>query len=165
MTGNELMRMRTLQAVVLLIFGVIVLRLAYLQLFNPRYIELARANVLRHEVLYPPRGEVLDRNGEYLVQSRACYDLMVTYRDIDREGFDTVQLCAVTGLSREKLERELRNARMRPRAPRLLMSYLPEGRTSCVSTSAISAVSTRSTAPRVNIRARWGATCWVSWAR
>ncbi len=126
MTGNELMRMRTLQAVVLLIFGVIVLRLAYLQLFNPRYIELARANVLRHEVLYPPRGEVLDRNGEYLVQSRACYDLMVTYRDIDREGFDTVQLCAVTGLSREKLERELRNARMRPRAPRLLMSYLPE---------------------------------------
>lgn len=53
MTGNELMRMRTLQAVVLLIFGVIVLRLAYLQLFNPRYIELARANVLRHEVLYP----------------------------------------------------------------------------------------------------------------
>lgn len=50
MTGNELMRMRTLQAVVLLIFGVIVLRLAYLQLFNPRYIELARANVLRHEV-------------------------------------------------------------------------------------------------------------------
>ncbi len=104
----------------------IVLRLAYLQLFNPRYIELARANVLRHEVLYPPRGEVLDRNGEYLVQSRACYDLMVTYRDIDREGFDTVQLCAVTGLSREKLERELRNARMRPRAPRLLMSYLPE---------------------------------------
>ena len=164
MTGNELMRMRTLQAVVLLIFGVIVLRLAYLQLFNPRYIELARANVLRHEVLYPPRGEVLDRNGEYLVQSRACYDLMVTYRDIDREGFDTVQLCAVTGLSREKLERELRNARMRPRAPRLLMSYLPE-EDKLRFDECHSAVSTRSTAPRVNIRARWGATCWVSWAR
>ena len=35
-------RMRTLQAVVLLIFGVIILRLAYIQLIDPKYEKLAR---------------------------------------------------------------------------------------------------------------------------
>ena len=70
-------RMRTLQAVVLLIFGVIILRLAYIQLIDPKYEKLARGNALRHVVQYPPRGEIFDRNGEYLAQNRACYDLMV----------------------------------------------------------------------------------------
>ena len=40
-------RMRTLQAVVLLIFGVIILRLAYIQLIDPKYEKLARGNALR----------------------------------------------------------------------------------------------------------------------
>ena len=75
--SESFMRMRTLQVIVLLIFALIVGRLAYIQLFDSRYDDLARANVLRHVVQYPPRGEVFDRNGEYLVQSRECYDLMV----------------------------------------------------------------------------------------
>lgn len=97
-------------------------RLAYIQLFDKRYAELAEANVLRHVVQYPPRGEVFDRNGEYLVQSRECYDLMVIYREIDKRGFDTARLCEVAGISRTKLDRELANARVRPAAPRLITS-------------------------------------------
>ena len=79
---------------------------------------------MRYEVQYPSRGEVFDRNGEYLVQSRECYDLMVIYREMDREGFDTTLFCQVTGLSREGLVRELANARVRPRAPRMVMNYM-----------------------------------------
>ena len=71
--SESFMRMRTLQVIVLLIFALIVGRLAYIQLFDSRYDDLARANVLRHVVQYPPRGEVFDRNGEYLVQSRDYY--------------------------------------------------------------------------------------------
>ena len=123
-SGESFRRMRTLQGVVLFIFLVLVGRLAYLQLFDTRYAELAKANVLRHVVQYPPRGEVFDRNGEYLVQSRECYDLMVIYREIDRQGFDTARLCEVVGITPEKLRRELSNARMRPRAPRVVTSYL-----------------------------------------
>ena len=118
------MRMRTLQVIVLLIFALIVGRLAYIQLFDSRYDDLARANVLRHVVQYPPRGEVFDRNGEYLVQSRECYDLMVISSEIGKQGFDTARMCDVLGLSRARLERELANARMRPRAPRLIMNYI-----------------------------------------
>lgn len=114
--SESFMRMRTLQVIVLLIFALIVGRLAYIQLFDSRYDDLARANVLRHVVQYPPRGEVFDRNGEYLVQSRECYDLMVISSEIGKQGFDTARMCDVLGLSRARLERELANARMRPRA-------------------------------------------------
>lgn len=124
MSSEGFRRMRTLQCVVFAVFGLIAARLVYIQLIDTRYEELAKANVLRHVVQYPPRGEVFDRNGEYLVQSRECYDLMVIYSEIDRGGFDTVRLCDVSGISREKLVRELANARMRPRAPRVVTNYL-----------------------------------------
>ncbi|MDE6374792.1 MAG: penicillin-binding protein 2, partial [Alistipes sp.] len=117
-------RMRLLQGVVVLVFLLLLGRLAWLQLFDARYEEMAKANVLRHVVQYPLRGEVLDRNGEFLVQNNECYDLMVIYREIDKRGFDTVRLCEVLGLSYEKLRRELANARVRPRAPRLVTSYI-----------------------------------------
>ena len=91
-SSEGFVRMRTLQGVVLFIFLLIAGRLAYIQLVDSKYNELAKANVLRHVVQYPPRGEVFDRNGEYLVQSRECYDLMVIYREMDREGFDTTCL-------------------------------------------------------------------------
>ena len=122
--GEGVARMRVLQVVVLIVFGVIAARLAYIQLIDSKYEELARGNALRYEVQYPSRGEVFDRNGEYLVQSRECYDLMVIYREMDREGFDTTHFCQVTGLSHEGLVRELANARVRPRAPRMVMNYM-----------------------------------------
>lgn len=117
-------RMRTLQVVVLLIFGVIILRLAYIQLIDPKYEKLARGNALRHVVQYPPRGEIFDRNGEYLAQNRACYDLMVIYRELPREGFDTLQMLDLLGISRTKLERALRNARMSPRIPYMVTNFI-----------------------------------------
>ena len=49
--SESFMRMRTLQVIVLLIFALIVGRLAYIQLFDSRYDDLARANVLRHDIL------------------------------------------------------------------------------------------------------------------
>ncbi len=122
--ADSLFRMRLLQGVVLLVFALLIGRLAWLQLFDERYEEMAKANVLRHVVLYPPRGEVLDRNGEFLVQSRECYDLMVIAREIDKRGFDTVRLCEVLKIPIERVRRELANARMRPRAPRLVASYI-----------------------------------------
>ena len=41
--SESFMRMRTLQVIVLLIFALIVGRLAYIQLFDSRYDDLARA--------------------------------------------------------------------------------------------------------------------------
>ncbi|MEG0807763.1 MAG: penicillin-binding transpeptidase domain-containing protein [Alistipes sp.] len=125
MGGSEgFVRMRTLQCVVLFVFVFLAGRLVYIQLIDPNYSELARANALRPVVQYPPRGEVFDRRGEYLVQSLECYDLMVIYSEIDKRGFDTVRLCNVLNISRAKLDRELANARVSPRAARLVASYI-----------------------------------------
>lgn len=123
---NEQRSVRTvvLRAVVLVIFGAIVLRLGYIQLLDGRYDELARNNFLRYEVKYPPRGEVFDRNGEYLVQSKECYDLMVVYRDLPKTGFDTARLCRITGMTQRKFETAMRNARARGRVGTQVTKFL-----------------------------------------
>ncbi len=124
MNGEDFLRVRTLQGVVILIFLVLLGRVGYLQLIDDRYDELAKSNVLRHVVQYPARGEVYDRNGEYLVQSRECYDLVVIAREVDRKNLDTMRLSEVSGIPMEKLRRELKNAASRPRAPYTVASYL-----------------------------------------
>lgn len=121
---DSFIRNRVAQAIVLLIFAVIIGRIFSLQILENNYESLSNRNVLRYETLFPSRGEILDRNGEYLVKSRSCYDLMVIYRNLPREGFDTVKLCETLSISRERLERVLRNARMQPRAPILVSNFI-----------------------------------------
>ena len=117
-------RMRTLQWIVLFIFLVLGGRIAYIQLFDARYKELARTNVMRREVQYPPRGEVFDRRGQYLSQSRECYDLMVVYREMDKRGFDTAKLCNIANISKTRLRQKLADARMTPRMPVMITNYV-----------------------------------------
>jgi len=121
---DDFRRVRTLQFVVLLIFSVMGLRLFHLQIWDTKYKRLAEGNALRHEVQYPPRGEVFDRNGEYLVKSRECYDLMVIWREMDRSGFDTMRMCSVLNLTKKQLVRKLADARMSPRRACLVTSYV-----------------------------------------
>lgn len=63
--SESFMRMRTLQVIVLLIFALIVGRLAYIQLFDSRYDDLARANVRATSCQYPaarPRSSTATAN-------------------------------------------------------------------------------------------------------
>ena len=107
-----------------LIFGVIACRLGYIQLVDTDYKDMAAGNVLRYEVQYAPRGEVVDRNGEFLVQSMECYDLMVVYREMDKAGFDTMRLCNMLNLKKERLIQKLKDARVSPRAPVLVANFV-----------------------------------------
>lgn len=120
------MRMRTLQAIVLLLVVVMLGRLFYIQVVDDRYKEMAANNALRHEVQYPPRGEVRDRNGEYLVQSKEAYDLMVVARELPRDGFDTMRLCRIVGIEKEELIRQLDKAKTRSRVPFMVINQLPK---------------------------------------
>ena len=124
--NDSYIRRMILQFIVLLIFGVMACRVGYIQLFDNQYKSLAARNVLRYEVQYAPRGEVVDRNGEFLVQSMECYDLMVVHRDIGKQGFDTMRLCNIIGISKERLMRALRDARTAPRKAWLVTNYIPK---------------------------------------
>ena len=125
MSKNDVhMRCTILKFIVFLIFGVIACRIGYIQLIDTKYKNMAAGNVLRYEVQYAPRGEVVDRNGEFLVQSMECYDLMVVYRDLDKAGFDTMRLCNMLNLKKERLIQKLKDARVSPRAPVLVANFV-----------------------------------------
>ena len=121
---DSLIRLRTLQVIVLLVVGVILGRLFYIQLIDDRYKDMADNNALRHVVQYPPRGEVRDRNGEFIVQSREAYDLMVIAREIPKEGFDTMRMCRVLGMEKEELIKQLTRAKTRSRVPMMITNQL-----------------------------------------
>ena len=124
MVDQGYMRFRILRIIVIAVAVVILIRLFSMQIISDEYDEKATRNIVRVETEYPMRGEVLDRRGEYLVKSRVCYDVMVIYRELPKEGFDTTRLCNILSLSKERLVRELRNARAYPRAPRLIIDYV-----------------------------------------
>lgn len=117
-------RKSTLMVVVVAIFMLLIARVGYLQLFDSRYASLSERNVIRKEIVYASRGEILDRRGEYIVQSRGCYDIRVVYNELPAEGFDTTSVCEVLSISKENLIKSLKNARMRPKAPYNITSYV-----------------------------------------
>lgn len=114
-------RYRILRVVVFMVMAVLLGRLAYMQLFSD-----ISSDITRSEVEYPMRGEVLDRNGEYLVKSRVCYDVMLVSSKLPKEGFDTVRLLNILKITPEKLKRELKRAASAPRAPHLVVGYLSQ---------------------------------------
>ena len=112
------------RVVVFGIFILLILRVAWLQLVDGRYDSMANDNYLRYVVKYPPRGEVFDRNGEYLVQSKTCYDLMTVWRDLPKSGIDTLRLLDITGLTLPRLKNAFAEARRSARQGRLIAKYL-----------------------------------------
>lgn len=122
MEGN---RIRILQVVVVLVALVIIGRLFYIQVIDSRYKAGAENNVLRYEIQHPPRGEIYDRNGEFLVQSKEAYDLMVVPRDV--KPFDTLLMCSILEVDTALFKKEFRRARnYSSRRPSILFRQLPK---------------------------------------
>lgn len=119
-------RYRILRIVVLVVGAVILIKLFSMQILSDEYDARATSNIVRTEIEYPMRGEVLDRRGEYLVKSRVCYDVMVVYRELPKEGFDTMRLTQILEITPERLNRQLKQARYSPRAQVLVTGYLSQ---------------------------------------
>ncbi len=99
--------------IVIIIFVILALRLGYIQLVDDRYEKLADNNYLRNVVVYPPRGEIFDRNGELLAQNRLCYDVSIVRKDMPRSGFDTTRVSELVGMSREAFVKKIRQSAYR----------------------------------------------------
>ena len=93
--------------IAILVFAILATRLGHLQLVDDRYAGLSEKNYLREVVTYPPRGEIYDRNGELLAQNRLCYDVLVVRKDMPKEGFDTLRISEVLGMTKEELIKKL----------------------------------------------------------
>ena len=115
-----------LRIVVFIVAAIIIGRLVYVQLIDDKYDALAESNIMRPEVEYPMRGEVVDRHGEPLIRSRVCYDVMVVWDNLPKEGFDTLHLLSIIDMPIEKLRSQLNKAKSAPQSPYLVVGYLPQ---------------------------------------
>lgn len=102
-------RKHSLLFFIVIVALIIVCRLFYLQIIDSRYKLYANNNALRPIVQNPPRGEIYDRNGLFLAQSKEAYDLMVIPRDV--KPFDTLELCRIIGVEKKELVDALNKAR------------------------------------------------------
>lgn len=80
--------------------------MAYLQLFTDRYILNAFNTSIKREIIYPKRGDILDRNGKLLVTNSWDYELQITPLLLEK-GFDLIQFCKLIGISREEFDQKM----------------------------------------------------------
>ncbi len=85
---NLKLRLRLIQALVLVMLGVLSVRLYVLQIVDgKRYAEVAENQRIRLLPIPAPRGAIFDRNGNLLVDSRPIYSVILSREDtknIDR---------------------------------------------------------------------------------
>jgi penicillin-binding protein 2 len=83
--------------------SIMLLRLFFLQNFEPKYKILANDIAIYKKVVYPPRGVILDRKGRTLLSNTPIYDLMVTPRNVPK-NFDTSEFCAALNIDKATYE-------------------------------------------------------------
>ncbi len=104
-------------AVVAAAFGVLLGRLAYLQVWEgARYRYLSENNRIRLERVPAPRGMVFDRNGVILADVRAAFEALVVPSEVPEEGRDAWvgRVAGILGVDPQ----EVRDVLDAPRPPR-----------------------------------------------
>lgn len=108
-------RRNTIIGILVVVFVVFVLRLAFLQLFNDKYKDFADSNAFYKKTIYPARGLIYDRHGKLMVYNKPSYDVLITVREV--EPFDTLDFCQTVGITKEGFQRQLeaiKNRRLNP---------------------------------------------------
>lgn len=99
-----------LYTVVLLIVSLFIGRLFYLQLSTDRYKLNAINTSIKQEILFPNRGDILDRNGKLLVSNAYSYELDVIPEMVN-ESFDSVSFCKLAGIEIEEFTQRMNQIR------------------------------------------------------
>lgn len=111
------------------IVGMYIIRLFYLQILTPNYKSRAESNAFYQKPIYPARGVIYDRNGELLVMNKPTFDLMVVTGEAGE--FDSVALCKNLNIDITVLRqrfKDMSNRRKNPgfsrNVPQVLISQL-----------------------------------------
>lgn len=123
------LRSRMLTVVVACAFVVLTLRLVQVQILQAEQnIRLSKENRMQLRMLTPPRGLILDRNGEVLARNRPSYSICVLPSQVRDSSALADSLCRIrTREGLEVFEREsLANALKRARRRRFDLTRLKE---------------------------------------
>ncbi len=120
-------RIRTAVLCVGIAFLILLLRLWYLQILEgDRYFSLSTTNRLRVRPVEAPRGFILDRHGEILVDNRPTFDLYATLEDLTNPGEVVATLAEILGAPAAEIQARLAEGRERPYQPLLIRKDLDE---------------------------------------
>jgi penicillin-binding protein 2 len=108
-------------------FLILALRLWYLQILEGGYYAaLSTSNRLRLRPVEAPRGFILDRHGEVLVENRPTFDLYATPIDVTNPAEVAVALAEILSIPAAEIEAKLIEGRERPYQPLFLRKDLNE---------------------------------------
>lgn len=82
-------------------------RLAYLQLYTDKYILNAFNTSIKREIIYPKRGDILDRNGNLLVTNSYDYEIHITPALLEK-GFDTIRFTQLLGITVDDFNQKIK---------------------------------------------------------
>lgn len=120
-------RIRTAVLCIGIGFLLLLLRLWYLQILEgDRYFALSTNNRLRLRPVEAPRGFILDRHGEILVENRPTFDLYATPVDVTNPGEVVAALSQILGVPATEIAARLDEGRERAYQPLLLRKNLDE---------------------------------------
>jgi penicillin-binding protein 2 len=106
---------------------VLLLRLWYIQILEgDRYFTLSTNNRLRVRVVEAPRGFILDRYGEVMVENRPTFDLYATLQDVTNREEVAGTLAEILKVPSSEVEARFAEGRTRPYQPLLLRKDLTE---------------------------------------
>ena len=84
-------RSRIIRLIFLIAFVLIIAQLFYLQVVSGKFSQMADDNAILRKTIYPPRGLVLDRSKQAILNNTLTFDLMVT--PSQAKGIDTAFFC------------------------------------------------------------------------
>jgi len=110
-------RQNVIRVLFLVAFGVLVIRLLFLQLASSKYDLLALDNAVSKTIVYPDRGIIFDRKGRSILENTLTYDLMVLPNAV--KNLDTAGLCRILNITQKTFHDRLigsiiKNGKFRP---------------------------------------------------
>jgi len=120
-------RIRTVVVCLAVVCLALLLRLWYLQILEgDRYLVLSTNNRLRVRPVEAPRGFILDRHGEILVENRPTFDLLVIPEEVTNASEMATTLAALLHTTSGEILGRLAEGRERPYQPLILRKDIPE---------------------------------------
>src|SRR4051795_4120548 len=107
------LRVAVLSGIALVMFSIIFFRLWYLQvLSSDSYLKEAQNNQVRDITVQAPRGEILDRNGQVLVDNRTALALQILPTELprkrDKQHQEFARLSHVIGMPVDEIEKQIK---------------------------------------------------------
>ncbi len=113
MPAQFALRVAILSGLALIVFSIIFFRLWYLQVLSgDKYLKQAKNNQVRELTVRAPRGEILDRQGNVLVDNRTALALQLDPTELphsrERRKREFARLGQATGMSPHEISKQLR---------------------------------------------------------